>query len=146
MRYLSIAIAVAFLSCLVGLNVFASDTVEFSIPLPLTGPQAKFGEMEKRSYEIAAEEINAKGGIKGKKVVLTFEDSQGKPEISRAIAEKLIDVKKQPVIFGEYSSSCSKAIAAVANERKTPYLVVTGADDAITQQNYKYVFRHCCPK
>lgn len=141
MRYLSIAIAVAFLSCLISLNVFASDTVEFSIPLPLTGPQAKFGEMEKRSYEIAAEEINAKGGIKGKKVVLTFEDSQGKPEISRAIAEKLIDVKKQPVIFGEYSSSCSKAIAAVANERKTPYLVVTGADDAITQQNYKYVFR-----
>jgi branched-chain amino acid transport system substrate-binding protein len=72
---------------------------------------------------------------------LKFEDSQGKPEISRAIAEKLIDVKKQPVIFGEYSSSCSKAIAAVANERKVPYLVVTGADDAITQQNYKYVFR-----
>ena len=81
------------------------------------------------------------GGIKGKKVVLEFEDSQGKPEISRAIAEKLIDVKKQPVIFGEYSSSCSKAIAAVAEERKIPYLVVTGATDDITQQNYKYVFR-----
>jgi branched-chain amino acid transport system substrate-binding protein len=97
--------------------------------------------MEKRSYEMAAGEINAKGGVKGKKIVLTFEDSQGKPEISRAIAEKLIDVKKQPVLVGEYSSSCSKAIAAVANERKTPYLVVTGADDAITQQNYKYVFR-----
>jgi branched-chain amino acid transport system substrate-binding protein len=141
MRYLFTTIAIAFLSCLFSLNVFALDTIEFSIPLPLTGPQAKFGEMEKRSYEIAAEEINAKGGIKGKKIVLTFEDSQGKPEISRAIAEKLIDVKKQPVIFGEYSSSCSKAIAAVANERKTPYLVVTGADDAITQQNYKYVFR-----
>ena len=81
------------------------------------------------------------GGIKGKKVVLEFEDSQGKPEISRSIAEKMIDVKKQPVIFGEYSSSCSKAIAAVAEERKIPYLVVTGATDDITQQNYKYVFR-----
>ncbi len=87
------------------------------------------------------EEINAKGGIKGKKVVLEFEDSQGKPEISRSIVEKLIDVKKQPVIFGEYSSSVSKAVAAVAEERKVPYLVVTGATDDITQQNYKYVFR-----
>ncbi len=119
----------------------ADDTVVFGIPLPLTGSKAKFGEIEKRSYQIAAEEINASGGIKGKKVVLEFEDSQGKPEISRAIAEKLIDVKKQPVLFGEYSSSCSKAIAAVAEERKVPYLVVTGAADNITQQNYRYVFR-----
>ncbi|MBI5741230.1 MAG: ABC transporter substrate-binding protein [Nitrospirae bacterium] len=117
-----------FLTCIFTSALFAADNLELSIPLPLTGTQAKFGEMEKKSYEIAAEEINAKGGIKGKKVVLAFEDSQGKPEVSRAIAEKLIDVKKQPVIFGDYSSSCSKAIAAVANERKTPYLVVTGAD------------------
>lgn len=141
MKRLSLVMVIAILLCLFTTSLFAADTLELSIPLPLTGSQAKFGEMEKRSYEIAAEEINAKGGIKGKKVVLSFEDSQGKPEISRAIAEKLIDVKKQPVIFGEYSSSCSKAIAAVANERKTPYLVVTAADDAITQQNYKYVFR-----
>ena len=129
-----------FLATLSTTNLFAQD-LKFSIPLPLTGPQAKFGEIEKKSYEIATEEINAAGGIKGKKVVLEFEDSQGKPEISRAIAEKIIDVKKQPVIFGEYSSSCSKAIAAVAEERKIPYMVVTGATDDITQQNYKYVFR-----
>jgi branched-chain amino acid transport system substrate-binding protein len=120
--------------------LFAQDA-RLSIPLPLTGTNAKFGEIEKNSYEIAMEEINAAGGIKGRKIVLEFEDSQGKPEVSRSIAEKLIDVKKQPVIFGEYSSSCSKAIAAVAEERKVPYLVVTGATDDITQQNYKYVFR-----
>jgi branched-chain amino acid transport system substrate-binding protein len=140
MKKLSMIFGVAFLVTFFTTNLFAQD-VKFSIPLPLTGTNAKFGEIEKRSYEIALEEINAKGGIKGKKVVLEFEDSQGKPEVSRSIAEKLIDVKKQPVIFGEYSSSCSKAIAAVAEERKDPYLVVTGATDDITQQNYKYVFR-----
>jgi len=118
-----------------------AQEARFAIPLPLTGTNAKFGEIEKKSYEIAMEEINAAGGIKGRKIALEFEDSQGKPEISRSIAEKLIDVKKQPVIFGEYSSSSSKAIAAVAEERKVPYLVVTGATDDITQQNYKYVFR-----
>ena len=118
-----------------------AQEARFAIPLPLTGTNAKFGEIEKKSYEIAMEEINAAGGIKGRKIVLEFEDSQGKPEISRSIAEKLIDVRKQPVIFGEYSSSSSKAIAAVAEERKVPYLVVTGATDDITQQNYKYVFR-----
>ena len=121
--------------------VFSQDVLKFGIPLPLTGTNAKFGEIEKKSYEIALEEINAKGGIKGKKVMLEFEDSQGKPEISRSIVERLIDVKKQPVIFGEYSSSSSKAVAAVAEERKVPYMVVTGATDDITQQKYKYVFR-----
>jgi branched-chain amino acid transport system substrate-binding protein len=140
MKKLSLIFAVAFLAVFFTANLFAQE-VKFSIPLPLTGTNAKFGEIEKRSYEIALEEINAKGGIKGKKIFLEFEDSQGKPDVSRSIAEKLIDVKKQPVIFGEYSSSCSKAIAAVAEERKTPYLVVTGATDDITQQKYKYVFR-----
>lgn len=140
MKRWSMIFVVLVMAAFFAANVFAQE-VRFSIPLPLTGPQAKFGEIEKKSYEIAQEEINAKGGINGKKVVLEFEDSQGKPEVSRAIAEKLIDVKKQPVVFGEYSSSCSKAIAAVAEERKTPYMVVTGATDDITQQNYKYIFR-----
>jgi branched-chain amino acid transport system substrate-binding protein len=140
MKKLAMIFVLTFFTVLSATHLFAQD-LKFSIPLPLTGPQAKFGEIEKKSYEIATEEINAAGGIKGKKVILEFEDSQGKPEISRAIAEKIIDVKKQPVIFGEYSSSCSKAIAAVAEERKTPYMVVTGATDDITQQKYKYVFR-----
>jgi branched-chain amino acid transport system substrate-binding protein len=121
-------------------SAYAAD-VDLTIPLPLTGKQAKFGEIMKRSYEMAAEEINAKGGIKGKRLVLSFEDSSGKPETARAIVEKLIDVKKQPLIVGEYTSACAKAVAAVAEERKTPYLIVASADDDITRQNYQYVFR-----
>jgi branched-chain amino acid transport system substrate-binding protein len=141
MRRLTIVLIGVFLVALFSGTSAAQEPMKLSIPLPLTGTQAKFGEIEKNSYEIALEEINAAGGMKGRKILLEFEDSQGKPEISRSIAEKLIDVKKQPVLFGEYSSSCSKAIAAVAEERKIPYLVVTGATDDITQQGYKYVFR-----
>ena len=141
MKRFSLVLSLLLFVVLFAFHASAQEALKFGIPLPLTGTNAKFGEIEKKSYEIALEEINAKGGIKGKKVVLEFEDSQGKPEISRSIVERLIDVKKQPVIFGEYSSSSSKAIAAVAEERKVPYLVVTGATDDITQQNYKYVFR-----
>jgi len=114
---------------------------ELAIPLPLTGSNAKFGEIMKKSFEIAAEEINASGGVRGRRLLLTFEDSQGKPEIARAIVEKLIDVKKQPIIIGEYTSACAKAVAAVAEERKVPYLVVASAADDITQNNYSYVYR-----
>jgi branched-chain amino acid transport system substrate-binding protein len=141
MRKLSLVIVLTFIFTLSATTLFAAGTFDLTIPLPLTGKQAKFGEIMKRSYEMAAEEINAKGGVMGKKIVLSFEDSSGKPETARAIVEKLIDVKKQPLIVGEYTSACAKAVAAVAEERKTPYLVVASADDAITKQNYKYVFR-----
>jgi branched-chain amino acid transport system substrate-binding protein len=141
MKQLSLVTAVLFLFALFALPVMAADTFDLVIPLPLTGKPAKFGEIMKRSYEIAADEINAKGGVKGKKIALSFEDSAGKPETARAIVEKLIDSKKQPIIVGEYTSACAKAVAAVAEERKTPYVVVASADDDITQKNYKYVFR-----
>jgi len=141
MKRLSLALVVLFACSVFAASLWAADSLDLTIPLPLTGKQAKFGEIMKRSYEMAAEEINAKGGVKGKKLALSFEDSSGKPETARAIVEKLIDVKKQPFIVGEYTSACAKAVAAVAEERKTPYLVVASADDAITKQNYKYVFR-----
>jgi branched-chain amino acid transport system substrate-binding protein len=140
MKRLSVLMVFLFLFGLAAMPVLAAD-FDLTIPLPLTGKQAKFGEIMKRSYELAAGEINAKGGIKGSRLVLSFEDSSAKPEVARAIVEKLIDVKKQPIIVGEYTSSCAKAVAAVAEERKTPYLVVASADDDITQKNYKYVFR-----
>ncbi|NTW59471.1 MAG: ABC transporter substrate-binding protein [Nitrospirae bacterium] len=141
MKQLSLATVFLFLFSICAMPVVAADTFDLVIPLPLTGKPAKFGEIMKRSYEMAAEEINAKGGVKGKKIALSFEDSNGKPEIARSIVEKLIDSKKQPLIVGEYTSACAKAVASVAEERKTPYVVVASADDDITQKNYKYVFR-----
>jgi branched-chain amino acid transport system substrate-binding protein len=141
MKRLSLIILLSFVLSLSASSLFAADTFDLVIPLPLTGKTAKFGEIMKKSYEMAAEEINAKGGIKKKKLNLSFEDSGAKPETARAIVENLIDTKKQPIIVGEYTSACAKAVAAVAEERKTPYLVVASADDDITQKNYKYVFR-----
>ncbi len=141
MKRLALAMIAAFVLSLGIASFAAAADFNLVIPLPLTGKQAKFGEIQKKSYEMAAEEINAAGGIKKHKLVVSFEDSGAKPETARAIVEKLIDSNKQPVIVGEYTSSCAKAVAAVAEERKTPYLVVASADDAITQQKYRYVFR-----
>jgi branched-chain amino acid transport system substrate-binding protein len=141
MKKFMVLMAFIVVISLLAFNVFAQESLKLAIPLPLTGTQGKFGEIEKRSYEIAMDEINAAGGIKGKKVILEFKDSQDKPDFSKSIVEKLIDVEKQPLILGEYSSSCSKALAALAEEKKVPYLVVTGAADDITQKHYRYVFR-----
>jgi len=125
---------------LVGTSI-AADTIKVGIVLPLTGEQAKFGEIEKRSFEMAGEEINAKGGVKGKKLELLFEDDTGKPDVGRSAVEKLISQSKVPVITGGYSSSVTAAATAVAQQFKVPFLVTTGSADKITESKYDYVFR-----
>ncbi len=140
--FVSIAVA-ALLGLLAGASPVLAQAKTFTVgvPLPLTGAEAKFGEIEKQAYEMAVEEINAKGGVKGMKLALDIQDSGGKPETATAIVEKFITIDKYPIVVGEYSSQCSYAVAGVAEKYKVPYLVVTGAADKITQQGWKYVYR-----
>jgi len=115
--------------------------IKVGIVLPLTGSEAAFGEIERNSFKMAADEINAKGGVKGNKLELLFEDDTGKPEVGRSAVEKLISRDKVPVLTGGYSSSCTIAATAVAQQFKVPFLVTTGSADEITEKGYEYVFR-----
>ena len=104
-----LAVAVLLLAVVLCGGVMAAENVKVGIVLPLTGAQAKFGEIEKRSFEMAAEEINAAGGIKGSKLELLFEDDTGKPDVGRAATEKLISRDKVTVLTGGYSSAVTQA-------------------------------------
>ncbi len=115
--------------------------IKVGIVLPLTGSEAAFGEIERNSFRLAAEEINAKGGVKGNQLELLFEDDTGKPEVGRSAVEKLISRDKVPIITGGYSSSVTIAATAVAQQFKVPFLVSTGSADEITEKGYDYVFR-----
>ena len=119
----------------------AQAGVKVGVVLPLTGSQAKFGEIEKRSYEMAAEEINAAGGIKGEKIELIFEDDTGKPDVGRSAVEKLISRDKVPVLTGGYSSAVTAAATPVAQQHKVPFVICTGSADDITEKGYDYIFR-----
>jgi branched-chain amino acid transport system substrate-binding protein len=116
-------------------------TLTVGVSLPLTGAEAKFGEMEKQAYELAVREINARGGVKGAKLALDIQDSGARPEIATSIVERFITIDKYPVVAGEYTSQCTYAVAGVAEKYRVPYLVVTGAADKITQSGWKYVYR-----
>ncbi|MCE5336300.1 MAG: ABC transporter substrate-binding protein [Desulfobacteraceae bacterium] len=117
------------------------DTVKVGIILPATGEKAKFGEIEKKSFEMALEEINAAGGINGKKMEFLFEDDTGRPDVARAAAEKLITKDKVVMLGGGYGSSETFAISGVAQQNRVPFLVATGSDNKITEMKWEYVFR-----
>jgi branched-chain amino acid transport system substrate-binding protein len=133
--------AAGILSLIMVASAGFAETVKVGVLLPLTGSQAKFGEIEKRSYEMAAEEINGKGGVNGKKIELLFEDDTGKPDVGRSGVEKLISREKVPVITGGYSSSVTAAAAPVAQQFKVPFVICTGSADDVTEKGYDYVFR-----
>jgi branched-chain amino acid transport system substrate-binding protein len=134
-------LAAALIMTLLAPVVWAEDTIKVGVILPITGDKAKFGEIEKRSFEMALEDINAGGGIKGKKLEFLFEDDTGRPDVARSAAEKLITKDKVVMLGGGYGSSETFAIAGVAQQSKLPFLVNTGSDDKITQSGWDYVFR-----
>jgi branched-chain amino acid transport system substrate-binding protein len=123
----------SFVVSLFASSLFAVETLKVGVILPLTGKQAKFGEIEKQSFEMAVEEINAKGGVGGRKIELLIEDTQGKPDVARSAVEKLITQDKVVIIGGGYTSSETYAAAGVALNKGFPFLVNTGSADNITE-------------
>ena len=115
--------------------------IKIGVVLPFSGPHAKFGEIEKNSFLMGLEEINAAGGVKGGPLELLFEDDGSKFDRGRAAAEKLITQDKVMALTGGYSSPVAFAVASLAQRRRVPFLVTTGSADEITEQGWDYVFR-----
>ena len=138
---LLVLVAISVFAFMLPSQAAAADTIKVGIVLPLTGPQAKFGEIEKQSFDMALEEINGSGGIKGKKLEFIMEDDTGRPEVGRSVVEKLITKDKVVMLGGGYSSSVTFGVAGVAQQNRVPFLVNTGSADKITEQGWDYIFR-----
>jgi len=119
------------------------EAIKVGVILPITGSKAMFGTMEKNSFEMAYEELKAAGKttIDGKEIELLFEDGQGLQDVSKSATEKLVNQDKVVMLSGGYSSACTNVIAGSAQALQTPFLIVTGSSDEITEQGWQYVFR-----
>lgn len=119
----------------------AGAPIKVGAVIPLTGPLQKFGEIQNNSFVMAVEEINAAGGINGRPIELLIADDQSRIDIGRSAAERLILQNQVIALTGGYSSDVTFAMAAVAQRRKVPFLITTGAADEITELGASYVFR-----
>jgi len=111
---------------------------------PATGMIAEIGQACRRGNILAVEDINRRGGIKsmgGAKLKLLLGDHEGKPEVGRSEAERLIR-EGAVVLVGAFMSSVTMAIATLAEQRGVPFVIDIAAADPITQQGYKYIFRN----
>ncbi|MBI2468976.1 MAG: ABC transporter substrate-binding protein [Candidatus Rokubacteria bacterium] len=121
---------------------------------PVTGPLAEIGQACRLGAQMAAEAVNAAGGIKslgGARLALLPGDSESKPDVARAVAERLIN-DGAVVLTGAFHSGHTMAMVPVAQQRRVPFLVDISAADVITlnvaqsvkegKQKTQYVYRN----
>ncbi len=124
---------------------WAADNVKIGLDNPLTGTYAAVGKNELIGCQLAVDQVNAKGGILGRKVELLVEDStSGDAGTAVQKARKLIDRDKVNFLLGNVNSALAAAMANVAYEKSVLMVDPGGHTDPITGTNCHWdVFRVC---
>jgi branched-chain amino acid transport system substrate-binding protein len=116
----------------------ADEPLKFGVADPLTGPSAIFGLDQTQAVRWAVEDINAKGGVNGRKLEAIIVDHQAKPDVGIAVVSRLINVDKVPVFITAFSNVV-KATAPIANREKVLMLSV-GANSPDIKNLGDYVY------
>jgi branched-chain amino acid transport system substrate-binding protein len=121
---------------------FAQDPIVFGVITPLSPPgETALGQQVKRGSELAVEYLNEKGGVLGRKVVLSIHDTAGKNEAGVAAYRRLVSNEKAVAVFGFIHSGVNIAVNEVAKEMGVPTMgTQTGASD-VTAKRYDVAFR-----
>lgn len=108
---------------------------------PLSGSSSIAGTRQKDGAQFAADQLNAKGGVLGKKIELIFEDDEGVPANTTNVMNKLLYKDNVLVTMGSPNSPCVLAVMDLIKKAQTPHVVPSGVAMAITHSGNPYVFR-----
>src|SRR6185369_801116 len=122
-------------------SAVAQDAIRIGVTQPLTGAFAASGNYVTQGAKIAEDQINAAGGVLGKKIQLIVEDNKSNPTEAVATAEKLISKDKVPVLMGAWSSGLTLAVMPKLMEYGVPMLVETSSSGKITVSGNPWIFR-----
>lgn len=115
--------------------------LQLGVLTPLTGAGGFDGPRMAKAMQAVIDEVNAAGGLLGRKVVLVIEDDQTNPEAAVRAARKLIDVTKVPAIMGTWASAVTTAVAPLCWEGRTFLTTVSGADSITKLPHQGYLIR-----
>jgi branched-chain amino acid transport system substrate-binding protein len=125
-----------------GETAAASDVIKVGEFASLTGKEASFGQMSHDGTELAIDELNAHGGVLGRKLKLITEDNQSKQGESTTIAHKLISRDGIVALLGEVASGRSLEAAPICQESKIPQISPSSTNPKVTEIG-DYIFRIC---
>jgi branched-chain amino acid transport system substrate-binding protein len=126
---------------------FIVAALALSIALSASAQTVKLGELNsykvfpaflepyKRGMELAQEEINAAGGVLGRKIEIVVRDDGGTPGDAVRVAEELVSREKVVMLLGTFASNVGLAVADFAKQRKVPFLASEPLTDKIVWDN-----------
>jgi branched-chain amino acid transport system substrate-binding protein len=120
----------------------AADTVKIGLMAPMTGSWASEGQEMKRNVEMLAEQVNAKGGLNGKKVEIIVEDDGGDPRTASLAAQRLT-TKGVVAVIGTYGSAVTEATQSIFDEAGITQIANGSTAVRLTEKNLKHFFRTC---
>jgi branched-chain amino acid transport system substrate-binding protein len=131
------------ISLLVSFSASAQDTIKIGLITALSGQSARAGEAITRGMAVAIDELNARGGVLGKKLELVRRDDEATPAKGVIAARELLFKEKVAVLFGGLDTPVSLAIVPIINESKIPFMGPWAAGTPITRNGAKdnYAFR-----
>lgn len=118
------------------------NTVRVGVFMSLTGSTANFGISSVNGIKLAADEVNAAGGINGKQVELLVQDDRSDANEAATIVTKFVTQDQVHAILGEVASSRSIAAAPIAQNAKIPMLTPSSTNPEVTRKG-DYIFRSC---
>jgi branched-chain amino acid transport system substrate-binding protein len=140
-RLLGGAAAVAGLSALPLRARAQGAPIKIGTLTPLTGAGGPYGPVMVKTVKAVVDQVNAAGGVLGRKIELVSEDDQTSPEAGVRAARKLIDVDKVSAILGTWASAVTTAVAPLCWESKTFLATVSGADSITQLPHQGYLIR-----
>ncbi len=139
-------VGAAAVTALFGISeVEAQAPIKIGASLSLTGTYAKPGTYQKEGYEICADELNAKGGLLGRKVEFVMYDDQSSTQTAQRLYEKLITEDKVEAVMGPYSSAITESVAGISEKYKKVMVSPLAATTSIFRQGRKHIFMVISP-
>src|SRR6266550_419080 len=117
------------------------EAIKLGTLTPLTGGGGNYGPSMRKAMEWVAAQVNAAGGVLGRRVQLASEDDQTNPDAGVRAARKLIDVDRVAAILGTWASAVTTAVAPLCWESKTFLTTTSGADSITLLPHQGYLIR-----
>jgi branched-chain amino acid transport system substrate-binding protein len=124
-----------------------SDTLKIGVLAPLSGPYAAGGTSFLQAATLAVEKANAEGGVYGRRLTIVVGDTQGRVDVAKSEALRLVSREKVSALVGAYLSEETVGVMEVAAAERTVLIVPVAATAEITDKvrkeydRYRYVFR-----
>src|SRR5512138_2506916 len=121
----------------------AQKPIKVGMPIPLSGPPALFGEPASKGAQMYVDELNAKGGVLGRKIELIIHDSKADANEAVRVAREMILKDNVDFLVGTLTSAEGPAVSVVAKENKIVFIAPIPKTDQLTAADklHPYVFR-----